>query len=230
MAKSKFEQFESILIELNISAIIGVVPACWDHNLIVEKEDRNFWDKVRYLAKHGWIVAQHGYKHVYNTNIAGILGINNFSEFAGLSYDKQFDKLKSGKEILLREEVWQPVFMPPAHSFDKITISALSNLGFKYISDGYGVYPYQMGPLTFLPSMFSFPFNIGVGVYTICLHVNNMSQLQIDETIAFIKKNQSKFISFDAAINLNKHPIISLIIRYILTFLLRIFRKISLKK
>ena len=224
MAWSKFEQFECVLNKLNIRAIIGVVPNCLDINLKVESKKEDFWEIVRNLSSKGWTIAQHGYTHQYVTSGSGILGINYFSEFTGLPYHEQLEKIRLGKEILIKERVWQPVFMAPAHSFDKITLSALKVLGFKCLSDGYGIYPYEIEKIMAVPNLFSSPLNIGFGVYTMSLHINHLNQNQIDKTLIFIKNNRSKFISFNEALSIISIPFIAWIIRYLTKVLLQMYR------
>lgn len=203
MAWSKFYQFKQVLFELNIKPIIGVVPNCLDQKLSFESAPENFWEIIRNLAANNWTIAQHGYTHQYVTSDSGLLKINRKSEFAGLSYDEQFEKLRRGKDILVKEGVWQPVFMAPAHSFDTVTLSALADLNFTYLTDGYGVYPYQLGKLQALPNLFASPLSFGFGVYTICLHINSMSQIDIIKTITFIKEHDRQFTSFNGALSVN---------------------------
>jgi hypothetical protein len=56
-----------------------------------------------------------------------------------------------------------------------------------------------MGALTAVPQLFGSPLHFGFGVYTVCLHVNTMSQAQIHNMVEFIKVHRSRFISFDEA-------------------------------
>lgn len=200
MAWSKFAAIEAAALELNIPLLIGVVPDCRDPKLAVEPVRADFWDKVRQWHASGWTIAQHGYTHQYVTKEPGLMSVNRQSEFAGLSYEEQFAKLQTGKEILVREGVWQPVFMAPSHSFDDNTLRALVALGFEYITDGYGMYAYRIGGLTAVPQLFASPRHFGFGAYTMCLHPNNMNAGQLADLVAFMRGNQRRFVSmFDAA-------------------------------
>lgn len=187
MAWSKFSIFEDFLLEYNIKPIIGVVPNCKDEKLYFEESNLNFWGKIQFFQKNGWAIAQHGYTHQYETNNGGILGINKNSEFAGLPYNVQLEKITKGKAILQEKNVWQPIFMAPSHSFDENTIKALQYSDFKYITDGYGVYPYKIKNLIAIPQLFSKPFHFGYGIYTICIHVNTMNEMQIRNLIKSLK-------------------------------------------
>lgn len=200
MAWSKFKLVEQTLHDFHIKAIIGVVPDCKDPKLNVEPAHIAFWDKIRELHSKGWTIAQHGYRHEYVTENAGILNINKASEFAGLSFPEQYEKLRRGKEILQKEAVWQPTFMAPAHSYDETTIQALQTLNFKYITDGYALYPWEAMGMTFIPCLFSTPKHFGLGIYTICLHVNTLSLDKINALVRFINVNHHRIISFEQAI------------------------------
>jgi predicted deacetylase len=225
MAWSKFAAFDALAHELNIPFLVGVVPHCLDPKLAKEPAREDFWDVVRAWVKRGWTIAQHGYTHQYWTDDPGILAISDKSELASLSYEDQFAKLKAGKEILSEQNVWQPVFMAPSHSFDENTLLALSNLGFHYLTDGYGTYPYQLRKITAVPQLFASSANFGFGVYTICLHVNNMSPLQIQDMLSFIRSHRKQFISFeDAALIQCKVPGVAAINRLVTSTALKIAR------
>ena len=148
MAWSKFIPLKEHLESLGIRSILGVVPDCQDQKLNVEEIKPDFFNLIRTYRDYGDIIAQHGTHHNYVTQDSGILGINNFSEFAGLAFEEQKLTLKKGKEILLAEEVWQPYFMAPAHSFDTNTLKALRDLDFHALTDGYGFYPVSYTHLT----------------------------------------------------------------------------------
>ena len=206
MAWSKFLPFKAKLLELGIKSVLGVVPHCMDESISAEQENNKFFDYVRQCMKYGDTVAQHGTHHVYCTNSPGILRINNRSEFAGLGYEEQYSKLKKGKEILQNERCWEPHFMAPAHSFDRVTIQALSSLGFETMTDGYGLYPYNIGNILLVPQMFSKPINFGFGISTLCIHINNMSNDEITKLLSFVTKNKDLFINYKDVINLSKSP------------------------
>lgn len=200
MAWSKFAPFDALAQELNIPYLIGVVPDCRDPALSVEPDRADFWDFVRERAACGWTVAQHGHTHRYVTAERGLLGIGRKSEFAGLPFAMQKEKLAAGKGLLVREGVWQPVFMAPSHSFDENTVEALDDLGFESLTDGYGFYPYKIRGLMAVPQHISKPIGVGFGVETVCLHVNSLSAEQIEWHIAAIRARRGSIISFSEAL------------------------------
>ena len=97
-----FDKIKQIFIENDVKPIIGVIPNNQDKELkSYPKCSGDFWKEVKELQdEKGWTVALHGYNHVYDTCDSGILGINNRSEFAGLSKEVQNEKIKDGIEIL----------------------------------------------------------------------------------------------------------------------------------
>lgn len=202
MAWSKFNPLKDELEKLKISSILGVVPNSKDENLNIEDFNGDFFDTIRHYKAFGDTISQHGTHHIYSTNDSGLLKINPFSEFAGLSYERQYDILKYGKNILQKEGVWQPYFMAPAHSFDINTLKALFDLDFKAITDGYGFYPYMKENIVFVPQLFSKPINFGFGISTICLHINQMSDKEIKNILEFVKNNRKYFINFEESLEL----------------------------
>lgn len=202
MAWSKFEAFDVISKQKNLPFLVGVVPNNKDPKLNVEKTHEAFWDSIRQWKTRGWTIAQHGYTHEYLTKNGGLLNLSGKSEFAGLSYDVQVERLLAGKTIMEKEQVWDPVFMAPSHSFDTNTLKALKQLGFKAITDGYGLYPYELHGLQAVPQLFSSGKSLCFGVYTVCIHINTISEVQMRALLQFISSNRANIIPFEDALNI----------------------------
>lgn len=224
MSWSKFLPLKQELENLGVKSILGVVPECLDESLTVETIDGNFFDYIRRWQGYGDAILQHGTHHLYKTTSAGILKINNNSEFAGCSYKEQYQLLEKGKNILESEKCWQPYFMAPSHSFDKNTLKALSNLGFVAISDGYGFIPYKMFNIILVPQLFSKPFRLLPGIYTICIHINNMNDSEIKKLLVFVKENKESFVDFKDIINNPSHNIFSQLLRVLSVLFIRFIR------
>jgi len=175
-----WDEVETILCEQEILPILAVVPNNQDDALRVSAPDKQFWVRVREWQKRGWTIGMHGWRHRFVTPDGGILKVNRFSEFAGLSRAEQQYKLGQGCEIFAREELACNVFIAPAHSFDATTLQVLAGLGFRYISDGFFPVPVidRFG-ITWVPQqLWSYrwrPF----GVWTICFHVNSWTEADI---------------------------------------------------
>jgi predicted deacetylase len=184
---------------LGIRPLLGVVPDNRDPGLDVGPPRVDFWERLRNWAGQGWSIAQHGYQHVYCTSDAGLLRINPRSEFAGLSYETQREKLSLGREILKAQGLATDVFMAPAHSFDRDTLRALADLGFTSVTDGYGLFPYRSEGLTFVPQLFSKPYHCGIGVYTVCLHLNTISGPALSDLEEFCRRRRADIVGFPEA-------------------------------
>lgn len=228
MAWSKFSLLEKKMNSLNIKPIVGVVPNNKDKKLDLEDSNIDFWGNIKTWFDNDWTIAQHGYTHQYETTSSGLLKINKRSEFSQLSFEKQLIKLEKGKKILENYAVWQPIFMAPAHSFDKNTIKALKSLEFKYITDGYGFYPYRVDDLLLIPQLFSSSIHFGFGVYTICIHINTMPSEKIDMLINFMEENREDIITFQEAVSFeNKNFLVSSVSRIVCFYTLIFIRRIK---
>lgn len=188
----KFERLEALFEQYGIRPIIGVVPDNRDETLRIQEAREDFWERMRALQKRGWVIAQHGHTHVYVNKKSGLLGVNPFSEFAGLPYREQYEKLKEGQEILKKQGIRTAMFMAPGHSFDRRTLRALKALGFTSVTDGYCSRPCRRGGLIFLPCTLSEP-RLPKRFDTLCLHSNGMGQAQFDALADFIGRHR-KFI------------------------------------
>ena len=88
-------------------------------------------------------IALHGYSHQEN---------NEGSEFAGLDYDSQLQRLADAKSFL-EGMIDAPVttFVPPWNTYDQNTLLALDSLGFSTISAKMGEEVISTSSLKFLP-------------------------------------------------------------------------------
>src|SRR3990167_6632391 len=82
MRRSSFERIHGACKQYGIKPIIGIVPDNQDSALCIDKEWPDFWQYMNQVAKEGWIIAQHGYQHIYSKN--------RKTEFAGLPYAEQY--------------------------------------------------------------------------------------------------------------------------------------------
>lgn len=185
----KFERLAALFEQYQIHPIIGVVPDNRDETLHIQEPRADFWERMRSLREQGWVIAQHGFRHVYVNRKPGLLGVNPFSEFAGLPYQKQYEKLKEGQEILKKQGIHTAMFMAPGHTFDRRTLRALKKLGFMSVTDGYCSRPYRRGGLLFLPCTLSEP-RLPKRFDTLCLHANGMGQAQFDALAEFIGRHR----------------------------------------
>jgi predicted deacetylase len=222
--KIRVNRLLAVCIKHNVKPLFGVIPDNKDRSLISEYGFFNE-EYLAWLKEHAGVsfdVAQHGLNHLYVTDSPGVLGISKKSEFSGLSYDAQYHKIEKGKEVLISAGIWQPIFMAPSHSFDSNTLLALNKLGFKFITDGYGLHSYIQDDLTFIPQMVSKPFNVFFGIGTVCLHLNSMSDEEFDNILEYVQRNSNRFVSIFEATKI-KHPL-SFMLRYFLTLFIKFSR------
>lgn len=193
-----FKRVKSIFIKNDIQPIIGLIPNNKDPEFLAYPEcDFNIWEEVKYLQEvKGWSVAMHGYNHFYESNDGGLLELGNSSEFAGLPRERQDEKITKGVKIFTEKEIEIDAFMAPSHSFDSTTIDVLISNGINTITDGYSLYPYYDQDMLFVPQLFEAPRKMPFGIYTWCLHTNNMSEKDIDYLEKFIIDNKENVIPF----------------------------------
>lgn len=191
----KFNQIREIFEKYNICPLLGVVPDSKDELLTYNQPQEEFWEIIRSLEKQGWAIAQHGMNHCYTTDDSGVLGINSFSEFAGLSYEEQFAKLQIGKNILEENGIHSNIFMAPGHTYDKNTLKALRDCGFIAVTDGLSWKPYISEGLLFVPCRLQTLKKLK-GIDTLCLHSNLMTQGDIQELEVFCKNNYKNILPF----------------------------------
>lgn len=197
-----FWRLINVFKRYKVSVLLGIIPENKDPNLIVNNHNKNFWQIIKGITNEGFFqISQHGYQHVCNSNKIGILdsslGFFNQSEFVGLSYQEQFKMIKLGKEILLNNGLETDVFMSPKHSFDDTTIQALKDLGFKYITDGIALFPYNYKGIKMIPQQLWYPKNCLFGFRTICIHLNEINDEFFMDLERFLVKNSKKCKSFD---------------------------------
>jgi len=191
---------KDIFIRYGVKPLIGVIPEnCDPEQEKLPLYPLDFWQEVRVVQKLGWSIAVHGYQHVFVTSDPGLLGINRRSEFAGLGYEEQYQKIKTAREIFLRQGVNPDAFMAPAHSYDMNTLRALKAVGIRTVTDGHAFFSYHSSGILFVPQLFAMPRKMTFGVYTFCLHLNNISVRQIDRIEKFIGRNCRNIISFQCA-------------------------------
>lgn len=198
----KFWKYINLFKKHGVKPLLGLVPDNKDPDLIIGEEKIDFWEVMISLQDQRLVeFAQHGYQHVYVTAKTGILssdyGYLAQSEFVGLPYEEQYNKIKSGKEILEGKGIFTDVWMAPSHSFDELTLQVISDLGFRYITDGLGYFPYKMRGLLMVPQQLWYPEKFLFGIFTLCIHANTPDDLFFEALDTFLGKNAGNNISFN---------------------------------
>lgn len=192
MNKARWDKVEKLLDKYNIRPIVGIIPDCRDQ-LFVWEEDATFWtETVSRWQRKKWTIAQHGCHHVYHVCENGVK-----SEFIGLSYDEQMALIQYGYNELKKHNVEPDCFFAPAHTFDNTTVDVCRDCGFfKFISDGYALYPYLERNMLFLPNVYDTPHKIlPFGVYTFVIHPSFITDKSLARLEQFIIDNKKNFVS-----------------------------------
>lgn len=199
---SIWQQVEQTLCAHGVRPMLAVVPDNKDPDLQVEPPRPDFWEWLREKYGQGWTIGVHGYQHLYETEDAGLLGVNARSEFAGLPLERQHEKIAKALAIFHQQGIRLQVFVAPAHSFDRSTLVALQNNGIGVISDGFFLKPVRWLEMVSIPQqMWQFramPF----GVWTICCHHNRFSERDLQRFARDVARFASAIISVEDAIRL----------------------------
>ena len=200
----KMNRFEQILDKHGICPLIGVVPDCKDGELNVNSMMDNYSEYLKEKQKKGWVIAMHGYEHLYTTKMGGLFPLNHYSEFAGISYKEQYHKLSKGRDKLKQLGVDTDIFMAPAHSFDNNTLLALKKAGFKYVTDGFGKNPYNYKGMTFLPiSMLKSLEKKGKNGYTtFVVHTATMKDSDFEGYEKLFSEERNRFANYSELLDL----------------------------
>lgn len=210
---AKFMRFKALCDQYGIRPLVGVVPDNQDENLHMDDPKTapadDFWNYLKQLEKEGWCIAQHGVTHVYATKRMGCFPLNRLSEFAGLSYEKQYQILKEGKKILLEHDIRTELFMAPAHSYDRNTIKALRKLGFRRMTDGFGAFPYIRWGMTFYPISYQQGSALkktgAKGYTTFVVHTNTMNDKDFARYEQLFATHRDRFVSYANLLELEPH-------------------------
>ena len=177
-----------------VKPLLGIVPDNQDRKLNCQKPDPRFWDVMRSLVERDVIeIAQHGYQHLLERDSEhALLTRGNgrriaMSEFAGYSFNEQLEKIQKGRAILQENGLFTDYWFAPNHSFDLTTLNALKTTGFTAVSDGLSLRPYKERGLIFVPQQLWRPAWAPCGVFTICLHSNEITAKEIKAIRHFLR-------------------------------------------
>jgi predicted deacetylase len=201
MDTKNWQRMEDILDRYGVKPMVGIIPANADPNTMVESENPLFWDKAKAWEKKGWAIALHGYDHCYISD-KGMQGLNPMwsrSEFAGVSLEKQREKIRKGVNLLREHGLEARYFFAPSHTFDENTLQALKEeTNIRIISDTIGRYPYKIGDFWFIPQItghcVKMPLN---GIYTFCFHPNTMNDAAFNALEVFLQRFDKHFANFN---------------------------------
>jgi Uncharacterized protein conserved in bacteria (DUF2334) len=194
-----WDEVEHAMIEADVRPILAVIPDNQDASLMLSAPREGFWARVRGWQSRGWTIGLHGHQHLYTSSDRGLFGWNERSEFAGLDYDVQLEKLERGTAIFREQGVVPQVWVAPNHAFDRATVAALLACGVDVVSDGLAVFPYRDRAGTLWVPMQTWGFAPKPpGVWTVCLHHNGWTSTDVSAFRRDLEVYGSLMTSFDA--------------------------------
>jgi predicted deacetylase len=195
-------EIEKVLRSHEIKPIMAVVPNNADPLLAVAAPRVDFWGHVRAWQDRGWTIGMHGYQHRHNTCDPGLLKLNKWSEFAGLPYAEQEDKIQKALTIFEQEKVRPDLWVAPAHSFDEVTLAILHKYNIRTISDGHSLFPYRdRNGVFWIPQQIWRFYPLPIGIWTICLHHNYWKDSDLERFCKKLAGYKHKFTAVNSVIN-----------------------------
>lgn len=208
MNRELFDLFVAKIRQYRLKPILAVIPANHSEEFSAYPYRADFWEIIRTLYHEGWEIAIHGYNHVYCTSDSGLLGINKRSEFAGLPYAVQKDKIRNAVRIFEEKGIHPQTFIAPSHSYDRTTLRILKEEHIPVVSDGYFLYPCSKDGLSYVPQLFANCRKMPFGVYTFCYHLNTVDRANFDRLMSFIDGHHLDIIGIEESLAFRKNGLI----------------------
>jgi len=208
----KWDRIEQILDKYRVKPLVGVIPHCEDPMMDQYEIDAEFWERVDSWISKGWIIAMHGYNHVYGTECGGINPVNKRSEFAGESLEVQKSKISKGVAIMREHGIDPKVFFAPAHTFDNNTLIALKECSnIRIISDTIANDIYTKYGFTFVPQQAGRVRKLPFKTVTFCYHPNVMNDDEFVRLEKFLKRYKN-YVPFPLEETTRKLSIVDLLL------------------
>ena len=198
-----WEQLEPVLQAHGVKPIMAVVPDNHDPHLMADAPQPDFWARVRRWQAQGWTIALHGHQHLYATREAGLVGINRYSEFAGLAEDRQREKLQLALAVFEREGVRADAWVAPAHSFDAVTLRLLLQAGIHVVSDGFYTRAVRHLGAVWVPQQLWRFRPMRRGLWTVCFHHNSFDPAAVERFARDIAAYARRIVDMPTAIGLD---------------------------
>ena len=201
MDGAKWQRMFTLLDSYGVRPMVGIIPHNEDPKQEIDIPDKDFWHKAKQWQQKGYAIALHGYNHCYISD-KGLEGLNPLwarSEFAGVSFEVQQQKIRDGYEILKSYGITPKYFFAPSHTFDENTLKALkAGTDIRMISDTIATKPYRKYGFIFLPQLGGHCAEMKIkGTWTFCLHPSTMADEQFAAVEHFLKAHKEEFIGFD---------------------------------
>ena len=194
MDMPRWEALLGLLAAHDIRPIVAIVPANTDPSLARLPEDPGFWQRARSWARAGCMIALHGYSHALRASGAGLVPVHRSSEFVGLTIEEQRRRINAGVRVFETNGLLPEAWVAPAHGFDSVTLQALHlESDIRIISDGFTRRAVRRYDFVWLPQQLWRPRAMGNGVWTICLHPNEMDEAAVHVLDDFVTSRVASF-------------------------------------
>ena len=167
---------------------------------------------------------------MYQTSDSGLVGLNKYSEFSGLSYEQQSNKLQKALSIFESHDIKPNLWIAPAHSFDEVTVRVLSDLGIEVISDGFFKRPVKYMNMIWIPQQLWKFRHFRSGIWTVCYHVNGMKKEELERICSDLNQYKERIVSLDYVLkntSINSLTMFDIVFSKIWVGLLRLRRILS---
>lgn len=192
-----WDRIEQLLDQYGVKPLVGVIPHCEDPTMEAYPEDPHFWERVKAWERKGWMIALHGYDHVYITRCGGLNPVNPRSEFAGVPLEHQKQKISDGLQIMRAHGIVPRVFFAPSHTFDGNTLTALRECSaIRILSDTVANDVYTKDGFTFVPQQTGSVRALPLKTVTFCYHPNVMDDATFERLEAFLARRHAAFKRF----------------------------------
>ena len=193
------DKCEKLFDKFNVKPLLGVIPINKDPELLKFPKNDKFWERVKSWKNKGWEISMHGCNHLYTqkSDKNDIFNYGGNSEFYGLDYSMQLNKIKAGLEEFKKREIKVRSFFAPNHIYDSNTLKALKDSDIKIIIDGYGLFPYYKNEILFIPQLFYKEIFLPFGIQSTQMHINEWNDEAYKNFEIFVKKNYSKILNLN---------------------------------
>ena len=193
------DKCEKLFDKFKIKPLLGIIPINKDPELLKLPKNDRFWERVESWKNKGWEISMHGCNHLYTqkSDKNDIFNYGGNSEFYGLDYSMQLNKIKTGLEEFKKRKIKVRSFFAPNHIYDSNTLKALKDSDIKIIIDGYGLFPYYENEILFIPQLFYKEIFLPFGIQSTQMHINEWNDEAYKNFEIFVKKNYSKILNLN---------------------------------
>ena len=116
------------------------------------------------------------------------------SEFVGLPLEEQKRRIHQGERLFHDQGLMPQAWVAPAHGMDRFTLEALRTVStIRTISDSFARRAVRRRGFVWIPQQLWHPRVMGRGLWTICLHPNEMKQPEMEALDSFLALHRRSF-------------------------------------